>query len=178
MKSILGRALVGAAFSAMVATGALASTTGPGQVCYFGECGSVAQASRPRSLGTHGSWSAVAVNGDVLVLDRFNDGSSFAVIDPRNGDLGLAVSEPTWHLQQGQRMTLTIAVDGREFSGEAVAANDTTVVAHVAKSLIAALVKGQQAVLTVSGYQFTMHLADAAPAIADAAAYERQTPAE
>jgi hypothetical protein len=174
MKSIVARTLVGVVFGTALATSALAGPDNLGQICYFGECGAAAPASQANAFARHGSWSAVAVDGGVMVMDRFNDGSAFAIVDPSNGKLGLAVSAPDWHLRKGRQMSLSIDVDGTVFAGEAVAADGTTVVVgDITKSLIEALAKGQKAVVTVAGERFEMHLADAAPTLADAARYER-----
>jgi hypothetical protein len=110
----------------------------------------------------------------VVVLDRFENGATFGILDPRDGDISLAVDDPDWELEEGQRVPMSLEIDGRKYTGVAVAGGATTVaMAHVPGRVIEAMVQGQRATLTVGHDRFSMDLTNAAESIFDAAGYAK-----
>jgi hypothetical protein len=179
------RSFVGAAVAlALAVPFAFPAAATPGKVCYFGECvpnvapGSTgATPSEPSYrvlVGRHGSWTAV-VNGQIeMIVDEFNDGSTFAVATG-SGTSALLMNSPKLSLADGQTVHVAITVDGRVFSDTAKALNSTTLVLddklHM-PDFLRGLYNGHRAHIEAGSYVADMlQLADAKAAIDDIAAY-------
>jgi hypothetical protein len=193
------RLAIGAAFaigltaSAAGLSAAPAVAAAPGQVCYFGECapGAAPQvpaqpAAQPSQSGSgcqdsaqtiseHGSWKAVASCSMIMIVDEFDDGSKFAIVDT-GGKVGIVLKNPHWHLSTGKRFVVTISVDGHEFSAMVPALDSTMIgLEDVSMDFVKALYRGHKARIQVGQESFTMtRLADAAAALDDAIRYQKR----
>jgi len=130
--------------------------------------------SQARTISTHGSWTAVCIGRMLLVIDEFEDGSHFAIVDRADGKFGLVLSSPRWHLTKGMRLRMTINIDGRVFSGDVQVISETMLALDdVGKEFVVALYGGQRATIEVGQYSAEVtQLADAAAAIDDAVRYQ------
>jgi hypothetical protein len=175
------------AVSALLALGVAGALAGPwaapasaasGQVCYFGECrASSAPAastqSKSRELARHGSWSAFAIGQGAVVVDEFKGGAKFAIVAFPSGSFGLLLANPQWRLQAGQRIEMSITIDGHAYKGQAVVNKDGMLeVDGVSRDLLKALYRGRQGHIEAANYRFNLaNLADAAAAIDAAIAH-------
>ncbi|MBV8186366.1 MAG: hypothetical protein JO339_03930 [Alphaproteobacteria bacterium] len=178
VSAVLALAVAGVVAGSWVAPASAA----PGQVCYFGECGSKSAApasgqssnqAKSRLLSQHGSWKAVLIGQGAMIYDQFDNGAKFAILAYPEGKFGLLLSHPEWHLKAGQPAEMSIRIDGDVYKGKAVAnENGMLEVDGVSKDLLKALYNGRKGRIEVGEYGFDMtNLADAAAAIDDVVAH-------
>jgi hypothetical protein len=124
-------------------------------------------------VSQHGSWRAVLIGEGAMIYDQFDNGAKFAILAYPEGKLGLLLTHPEWRLRAGQRVEMSIRIDGDVYKGKAVAnENGMLEVDGVSKELLKALYNGRTARIEVGEYRFDMtNLADAAAAIDDVAAH-------
>jgi hypothetical protein len=193
------RSAIGAAFAIGLSgsvVGLLTSpaAAAPGQVCYFGECGpgtapqapaspspvsggqSAGSGSPVQKISEHGSWIAVSSGRMLMIIDKFSDGSQFAIVDRGDGNFGVILKNPRWRLATGQRYIMTIKIDGHAFTAMSPALDETMIgLENASKDFVAALYSGHRARIEVGEFSAEItRLADAAAAMDDAIRY-RQT---
>lgn len=146
------------------ASAALAAT------CCFNECapfpGSIP--STGGVLSKHGSWSAMVVGERKAVTHEFADGAAFAIFADPNGEASLRLTHPTWRFRQGQRVAISIDIDGHVFKGISIANRCGMLDVAVSKALVVAVYRGNQALIEIGEHRLIITtLADAAAAIDD-----------
>src|SRR5215471_16852280 len=122
VSAVLALGLVGAL------AGSGAGPAAAGQVCYFGECtasttpspSSTAQ-PKARPVSQHGSWRAVLIGEGAMIYDQFDNGAKFVILAYPEGKFGLLLTHPEWRLRAGQRVEMSIRIDGDVYKGKAVA---------------------------------------------------------
>jgi len=164
-----------------------------GAACYFGECGasvstSAAPAVQPsrvslappaasaklgHAFATHGSWSAMELQGSTLIMDQFTDGARLAIVAYHSGSISLMLSHPDWHFKEGQEFNVKADIDGHVFSGSGTAGKEDVVeLENVEKGFLQALYKGSKAKITIDDNVFEItSLPDAALTIDDVMTY-------
>jgi hypothetical protein len=143
------------------------------RTCCFNECAPFPGSARSKSdvLSKHGSWSATVVGAQKVVAHDFHDGATFAIFAHQNGDVSLRLADPTWRFRQGQRVDISIDIDGRVFKGVAVANRCGVLDVAASKALVVAFYRGNQALIEVGEHRLAMDtLADAAAVIDDLSA--------
>jgi hypothetical protein len=187
--------IVRSAVNSAIAIALLGSLAGPalaapGQVCYFGECvpsvaptvattapaaPTGAPAVGQKTIAQHGSWSGV-VDGDIdMIVDKFNDGSTFAVAFEKMDKGALVMSSPKWRLTAGQILEMKITIDGRLFTGKASALDSQTIgMDGVSQAFVQAFYHGHKAQVSVGEFVADITvLPDAAATLDDVANYVR-----
>jgi len=137
-RMVRGFAVCGIAFGvALSGVSASASPSGPGQVCYFGECLAGAQATKPavpkvqngelRVLAKQGNWSVLSNDKTALVALKYEDGAMFAFAKNDEGR-HLVFYDRNWNLKKGDQFVANVEVDGRQFTVASEAVGDDTLV--------------------------------------------------
>jgi hypothetical protein len=156
----------------------------PGNVCYFNDCvpnrtafvaPTPAYASEKTwTLGDHGSWVAKTNGTIVMIMDHFECGAEFAIVD--TGDhWGLLLFDPNWTLTVGRVYPMNIEVDGEIYSGTATADDTTTLILErTTEEFVKAVYTGRHARIKAVRYSFDMTLPEASASMDDAASYRRR----
>jgi hypothetical protein len=166
----------------LAVAGALTGQANAAQVCYFGECGTVASspapmapkavavAYAPKVLAAYGSWTVIAGNnGQRAIVDTFNDGSKL-MIGKVNGEFVFLLADPRWALAEGQTFGAKVDIDGKVFSGTAHAIDGTTLaIESVSVNVLKAMYHGDKATIAIANYSWDINLVNASNAL-DAAA--------
>jgi hypothetical protein len=170
-------------FIAVATVAILAGPAAARPVCYFGECGPEAIAPAPavpkaqpastdRVLFKYGSWEVDLIDGQRVLVDRFDDGTA-VMITEMDGEFDLMIYRRQWNLSEGRSFAANANVDGRVFRGTARAIDrQMVVIKGMTMSFMKALYHGKTAVITVLGQEWQLGLANAAKAIDAAAGLE------
>jgi len=165
-----------------------------GAVCYLGECTTAMPADttpsmngsrvsfspspaqqKPVKVAEHNSWSAFAYNDQMFIMDEFNDGSKFAIVEAGE-KVGVQMANLSWHLVPGQSYKMKITIDGRVFSGTVPVMDKTTLgYEDVPSDFIAAFCNGHTAHIEIEQL-FSgdiQSLPDAKATVEDAFLYEK-----
>jgi hypothetical protein len=161
---------------------ALPAAAAAGKVCYFGECvpdtpttstAAIFAPSAPtaRVVGQHGSWVAVVDGQTQMIIDRFDDGSAFAIANS-NGKMNLVIYSPKWSLADGDTANVKITVDGADFSGTVrMVSSNTLGLEGITPDFLRAIYNGHKAHVATANYAADMSLSNAQAAIDDIDAY-------
>jgi hypothetical protein len=153
---------------ALATTAVLAAPTLAKQVCYFGECGEVAntpaKAQSTAAAKKIGVWEVGSVDGKRYVAQRFDDGAVFMMAKV-DGGFVLLFTNPDWKLTEGQQFPVKADIDGKVFEGNAKALDRTSVAVRVDATFMKAIYRGEGAVITVVKDRWNLDLTDAAKAL-------------
>ena len=162
--------------------GTLTGQANAAQVCYFGECGTVASspastapkvapaANAPTVLATYGSWQVIASsNAQRMIVDTFDDGSRLA-IGKVKGEFVFLLSHPRWKLALGQMFDVKMNIDGKPFAGTAHAINETMLaIESISTNVIRTMYRGDKATIAIADYSWDINLVNASNALEAAA---------
>ena len=125
--------------------------------------------SSMRTLGKHGSWTAVSMaNGPSVAIDQFDDGTKLGIAVHSRSKFSMMVTRPKWALQPGKDYTVKVTVDGDSFSGQAKAMDETTLVLEgLTIEFVSTIYKGKKGSLVVGNFEATMNALDDAAAALD-----------